>query len=232
MNTSSIFNTLVNAFYDDADERIRDKIFMGYPYQIIVAYVFYLVIILWLLPLICEYFKPLNYRKCMTIVDVILCLRAFYFLVNFSYLWFFEYNWICQPIDRSGSWLSNFELNISYQYVILKFLYTLQSFVFVVSKKNSPVATYLLVHHTIFPIMLWMAANFYPGGHSTFIGFINSFVHFSVTGMRILTVAFPNLNIGKKQKSLDIGLHVSQLYFSKFISRDYPKNFKFLFQFI
>lgn len=212
MNTSQ-FLTLVNIFYDNADERIRDKLFMGNPFLIFSVYSCYVVIVVSILPKYMKNRKELNYRKFMACVDAILCTRSMYFLINFVYLWLFEYNWSCQPIDRSDSWLSKYELRISYEFVVTKFFYTLQSVVFVMCKRKSPVATYLLIHHAMFPMMLWTCANFYPGGHILFIGFINSIVHFSVTAMRIVAFIFPDFYAVKYFKLMDVTLHVSFTYF-------------------
>lgn len=32
-------------------------------------------------------------------------------------------------------------------------------------------------HHTVMPMISWGATKYYPGGHGTFVGVINSFVH-------------------------------------------------------
>lgn len=34
-----------------------------------------------------------------------------------------------------------------------------------------------LYHHTVMPIVSWGCVKYMPGGHGTFIGFVNSFVH-------------------------------------------------------
>lgn len=148
-------------FYEHADTRVRDWPFMGSPYVIILAYACFVLIIVKNLP------------KIMENRDA------------------FSYYWLYQPIDRFGSWFSELELTIAYRYTVTKFLYTLQSVAFVVRKRKSPVATYLLIHHTIFSLMLWLGTNFYPGGHMTFVGLVNSFTHFCGMSMRLFSVKFP-----------------------------------------
>lgn len=34
-----------------------------------------------------------------------------------------------------------------------------------------------LYHHTVMPMISWGCTKYFPGGHGTFIGVINSFVH-------------------------------------------------------
>lgn len=208
MDTSKVYAVL-NYFYENADVRIRDRPFMGSPYALIFAYFCYILLITKILPKFMENRKPVDYTKYMTIVDGILCTRSAYFLVNGSFVWISYYSWTCQPIDLSGSWEADLMMNISYQFAVSKFLYTLQSVVFVASKRTSPVATYLLIHHTIFPLLIWVGANYYPGGHVTFVGFINSIVHFSVTAMRLICYFFPKCFLRDYRKSIDVGLHVS-----------------------
>lgn len=44
-------------------------------------------------------------------------------------------------------------------------------------KKDNQVSFLHLYHHTVMPMISWGASKYYPGGHGTFIGVINSFVH-------------------------------------------------------
>lgn len=189
MNTSQVIHVL-NFFYDHADERIRDKFLMGSPYAIIFIYVTYVLIILKILPRFFEDRKPLNYQKIITCLDVVLTMRSSYFLIHGIYLWFYVYDWVCQPNDKSGSWLSDLEVELSHQFVISEFLLIFQSVVCVICKKNDSVATYMLVHHSVVPILLWFGTNYYPGGHGFFLGWVNSIEHTVSMTVRIIYVGF------------------------------------------
>lgn len=48
---------------------------------------------------------------------------------------------------------------------------------FVLRKKNSHISTLHVIHHGVMPMSVWFGVKFTPGGHSTFFGFINTFVH-------------------------------------------------------
>ena len=208
MNTSQI-SELFNIFYNNADDRIRDKIFMGSPYILILVYLFYALFIVKILPKFMENRKPLNYDVLMTSLDAFLCIVVCYFLLYALGGWIYFYNWTCQPIDRSDTWLSNIEIRLTHEFLISKFLYMLQSVVFIICKKESPYATYLLCHHTLFPIMLWFGINFYPGGHATFIGLINSFVNFNATVLRFMAIKYPKTGFRTYQRLFHILLNVS-----------------------
>ncbi len=50
-------------------------------------------------------------------------------------------------------------------------------FAFVAQKKFSHVSLLHVVHHGIMPMSVWPGARFVPGGHASFFGFCNVFVH-------------------------------------------------------
>jgi hypothetical protein len=205
MNTSQ----MVDIFYENADDRIRDKIFMGSPYALISVYIFYVLFVLKILPKFMKNRKPLSYENLMSCLDAFLCVIACYFFIQALFAWTFLYNWTCQPIDRRDLWLSNIELRLCHEFLLTKFIYMLQSVVFVVCKKESPFAGYLVYHHTLFPIMLWFGINFYPGGHVTFVGLINSFVHVNTTVMRFMALKYPESGFRRHQRMIHVALNVS-----------------------
>ena len=51
-------------------------------------------------------------------------------------------------------------------------------FCFVAKKNFHQVSLLHVVHHGILPLSVWPGARYFPGGHATFFGFINVFVHF------------------------------------------------------
>lgn len=210
MNRSQV-EKVFSAFYDNADPRLRDWPLMGSPVPIISIYLIYVLVILKILPKFMENRKPLDYKKFMLIVDMILCARSSYFTYLGIEAWFFyAYSWRCQPkFTDPNIAQSHKEVLNCYLFVVTKFLYTLQSVVFVMCKKQSSVSTYLLIHHATFPLLLWIGTNFYPGGHATFIGSINAVVHFCVTGMRIISTIWPSESFIKYSKIVDVRMHVS-----------------------
>jgi hypothetical protein len=48
---------------------------------------------------------------------------------------------------------------------------------FVLRKKTSQVSTLHVIHHGCMPMSVWFGVKFTPGGHSTFFGLLNTFVH-------------------------------------------------------
>lgn len=64
-----------------------------------------------------------------------------------------------------------------YIYFLAKISELLDTVFFVLRKKDSQITFLHLYHHTVMPMISWGATKYYPGGHGTFIGVINSFVH-------------------------------------------------------
>jgi hypothetical protein len=152
-------------FYDNADPRIRDKLFMGSPIEIVLAYLCYVFLITYILPKFMENRKPFDFKKLYGYVDKILFLVESYFLCWGLFGWIFVYNWICQPFDNSESVYGLLAAKLCWQFLMSKFVYMLQSVPHILSKRKTPAATFMLLHHTIFPLMIWVEVNYYPGGH-------------------------------------------------------------------
>jgi hypothetical protein len=64
-----------------------------------------------------------------------------------------------------------------YVYFLAKISELLDTVFFVLRKKDNQVTFLHLYHHTVMPMISWGVTKYYPGGHGTFIGVINSFVH-------------------------------------------------------
>lgn len=164
-SNSDFFLKLHEIFYEHADHRIRDRLFMGTPYTLIFIYLCYVVIITYVIPKFMENRKPFSFTKMWNFVDVLIFFMSGYITACSFYGWFHLYNWICQPIDLSDSADAYFAVDTCYYFLLLKFVYTLQSAAYALSKRKGPVATYILIHHTLFPLMVWSVINYYPGGH-------------------------------------------------------------------
>lgn len=180
----------VDFFYNHADERIRDKFLMGSPYKIVLIYLCYIAFVTKILPKFMKNQEPIDYNKYSFYHNLIIYARSCYFVSKMSYLWFYQYSWTCQTCDRSNSWLSDFEMQLAHEFVISKFIYTFQSVVIEMSKKSDEYTTYVWIHHSHLPVMMWVSANYYPGGHSLFIYYVNVLEHFVQLSIQMMYVIF------------------------------------------
>merc|ERR1719187_410138 len=88
-----------------------------------------------------------------------------------------KYNWVCQPVDYTNSEDGLNAANIVWWYFFSKFTDFMDSFFFVLRKKNNQLTSLHVIHHGIMPMVCWIFLKFVGGGHSTFFMFLNMGVH-------------------------------------------------------
>ncbi|CAB4067006.1 ELOVL7 [Lepeophtheirus salmonis] len=91
--------------------------------------------------------------------------------------WLFEYSFRCQPVDYSNNPSAVRMAAVAWLYFFSKFTEFFDTFCFVLRKKFSHISLLHVVHHGIMPMSVWPGARFVPGGHATFFGLCNSFIH-------------------------------------------------------
>ncbi|KMQ97037.1 elongation of very long chain fatty acids protein [Lasius niger] len=103
---------------------------------------------------------------------------------------------------------------------------------FVLRKKNNHVSTLHVIHHGCLPMSVWFGVKFTPGGHSTFFGLLNTFVHIVMYTYYLLAAMGPKvqpflwwkkyLTAFQMLQFIAIIVHAFQLLF---IECNYPKAF-------
>lgn len=84
--------------------------------------------------------------------------------------------------------------NLCYFYMILKASYALESVLAELTHHFVLKSNYMLYHHFMQTVMVWIVANFYPGGHFALMMFLNCFVHVFIDGYYLIFVLlFPAL---------------------------------------
>jgi len=121
--------------------------------------------------------EPYNLKSIMQIYNIFQVVFNSWIFYNVWWLWRDHYNWNCQPVDYSHSNIGLAALDVTWWYFFSKFIDFFDSFFFVLRKKFSHLSTLHVIHHGGLPIAVWFAPRFVGGGHSTFCGFLNCFVH-------------------------------------------------------
>ena len=228
-STSSL--TFHEIFYEKADPRIRDRFLMGNPLPIVSIYAFYIIFIKYLLPRYMRDRKPIDIEVPGIILTTVLFFNSLYFFVITSEPWLFIYSWRCEPMDYSYTDLAlrvmnNFKSIVCLIFIILilnfqavdgshlfllsKFFYIFESVLLGLRKKDTLTVKYLLVHHSSYPLVIWAITNYFPGGHATFAGFINSLTHMLSFAYRLLFVHFfPNTRLYDFRRIYGLCLFVS-----------------------
>ncbi|KAI5695446.1 hypothetical protein M8J77_005241, partial [Diaphorina citri] len=82
-------------------------------------------------------------------------------------------------------------IRLCYLYFWLKLIDLTDTIIFVLRKKFSSVSFLHVYHHTGMVMLTWSGVKWFPGGHDTWIGWLNSIVHVVMYGYYLLCVLQP-----------------------------------------
>ncbi|XP_072940877.1 very long chain fatty acid elongase AAEL008004-like isoform X3 [Epargyreus clarus] len=129
-------------------------------------------------------------------------------------------------------WLFYEMVHACWWYYFSKFTEFFDTFFFVLRKKFDHVSTLHVIHHGVMPMSVWFGVKFTPGGHSTFFGLLNTFVHILMYSYYMLAAMGPQvrkylwwkkyLTALQMAQFVGIMVHAFQLLF---IDCDYPRAF-------
>lgn len=163
----------------NGDPRTRDWPMMSSPFPTLVVCLSYGYFVKVIGPKLMENRKPFNLRYTLILynfIQVIFSAWLFYEIAISGWLTG-HYNFRCQPVDYSNSPRTLRMVHACWWYYFSKFTEFFDTFFFVLRKKNSQVSTLHVIHHGCMPMSVWFGVKFTPGGHSTFFGLLNTFVH-------------------------------------------------------
>lgn len=78
-------------------------------------------------------------------------------------------------------------------YFFSKFTEFFDTVFFVMRKRYDQVSTLHVIHHGLMPASVWWGVKFTPGGHSSFFGFLNTFVHIIMYTYYMLAAMGPQM---------------------------------------
>ncbi|CAB3377388.1 Hypothetical predicted protein [Cloeon dipterum] len=141
-----------------------------------------------------------------------------------------EYSYTCQPVDWTDNPKSRRIIRAMYVYFLVKVIELVDTVFFILRKKLNQASYLHIYHHTGMVMLSWGGTKWLPGGHGTFLGFINSFVHVVMYSYYLITALYPQYkqNIWWKKYITQmqmiqfamIIIHSMQLLFREC---DYPK---------
>jgi hypothetical protein len=180
--------------------------------------------------------KPYQLRKTLIIYNFFqVVFSAWLFYEAWDGAWGTGYSLRCEPVDYSTSPKAMRIVRGCWWYYFSKFTEFFDTFFFVMRKKYDQVSTLHVIHHGIMPMSVWFGVKFTPGGHSTFFGLLNTFVHIIMYAYYMLAAIGPHmqpylwwkkyLTVLQMIQFIMVFLHASQLLF---IECDYPKAFAWI----
>ncbi|XP_017763310.1 PREDICTED: elongation of very long chain fatty acids protein AAEL008004 [Eufriesea mexicana] len=233
---SNIYNNSAVRFYhhifhDLSDPRTREWFLIPSPVPGASILIGYLYFVLSWGPRHMQHRKPYQLKNILVLYNFLqVLLSTWLFYEGLDAAWLRKYSWKCQPVDFSNTPEALRIAKGVYIYFLAKISELLDTLFFVLRKKESQITFLHLYHHTVMPMVSWGATKYYPGGHGTFIGVINSFVHIIMYTYYLLAALLPQyqkyLWWKKYITTLQMGqfclafLHSCQLLF---YDCDYPK---------
>ncbi|KAK6634784.1 hypothetical protein RUM44_000031 [Polyplax serrata] len=234
---TSIYNNSFSNYYnfifkDLADPRTNDWFLIASPMpglSIIAAYLYFVTT--WG-PRYMKHRKPFELKTTLIVYNFLQVLMSTYLVYEaIDGLWLREdFSFRCQPVIFAATEPAIREARGVYLYFLAKLTELLDTVFFVLRKKNNQITFLHMYHHTVMPMVSWGCVKYYPGGHSTFVGVINSFVHIIMYLYYMLSALGPKVHkylwwkkyitVLQMVQFLIVFLHNAQLLFN---DCDYPK---------
>lgn len=216
-----------------SDPRVNDWFLMSGPLPTVCICLTYAFIVKIVGPKLMEDRKPFQLRKTLIVYNFLqVVFSSWLFYEAMDAAWYKDYSFRCQPVDYSRSPNAMRIASGCWWYFFSKFTEFFDTFFFVMRKKYDQVSTLHVIHHGVMPLSTWFGVKFTPGGHSTFFGLLNTFVHIIMYFYYMLAAVGPHMQKylwwKKYLTSLQmiqfvcVMLHAFQLFF---IDCDYPKAF-------
>lgn len=171
-------NTIV-ASAMQLDHRQNDWLLMKSPLPILLVTMLFILTVTVIGPRYMRGREPMKglkpYMAAYNAVQVVFSGYIFYLMIAGG--WNGSYSIRCQTCDYSDDPMAVTMLHGAYWYFFSKFVDFFDTFFFVLNKKYEHISLLHVIHHSIMPVNTYFVIRYMPGGHSTFIGLLNSFVH-------------------------------------------------------
>jgi len=181
-NTSTSGSTMISWEYlwNIRDRRVDDWFLMSSPWPTVSLSVIYWLICLKLGPGFMANKNPYDLKRTIQAYNVFQVVLSAYICYETCISgWLTHYNWTCQDVehdtDPNGNGIRM--AAACYAYFLSKFTEFADTFFFIARKKYNNVNKLQLIHHGVMPIQAWMLVRWLPGGHESFGGAFNSFIH-------------------------------------------------------
>jgi len=187
------------------DPRTNDWFLIKSPLPLLGILAFYLFFVLSWGPKFMKDRKPFKLERTLLVYNFFQVALSVWMVYEGVVIWQY-YSWRCQPVDWSRTPKAYREARVVYVYYLAKITELLDTIFFVLRKNDRQVTFLHVYHHTVMPMISWGTSKYYPGGHGTFIGWINSFVHIIMYSYYFLSAFGPQM-----QKYLWWKKHITNL---------------------
>ncbi|XP_055380173.1 elongation of very long chain fatty acids protein AAEL008004-like, partial [Condylostylus longicornis] len=179
-------------FVELADPRTNDWPLIRSPVPTFIILCAYWYFVLYWGPRYMKDRKPFNLERVLIAYNFVQVLVSIWLVhEGLDAAWFRHYNWRCQNVDRSWTPQAFREARGVYVYYLAKISELLDTVFFILRKRDRQVTFLHVYHHSVMPMISWGTTKYYPGGHGTFIGTLNSFVHIIMYSYYLLSAMGP-----------------------------------------
>ncbi|KAG7197597.1 hypothetical protein KM043_016913 [Ampulex compressa] len=215
-----------------SDPRVNNWPMMNSPFPTLAICLFYAYFVKVLGPKLMENRKPLNLRIIMIWYNFFQVIFSTWLFSESLVGWGGRYSFRCEPVDYSNNPIALRIARGCWWYYISKFTELVDTIFFVLRKKNNHISTLHVIHHGCMPLSVWFGVKFTPGGHSTFFGCVNTFVHIVMYSYYLLAALGPKIQPYLWWKKYLTGLQMTQFILVMihtfqllFIECNYPRTF-------
>ncbi|XP_034191103.1 very long chain fatty acid elongase AAEL008004 isoform X1 [Osmia lignaria lignaria] len=220
-----------------ADQRTTNWFLMSSPFPTLFICLSYVYVVKVLGPKWMENRKPFQLKNALIAYNLFQMLFSawLFYEIGLSGWLTGDYSLRCQPVDYSDRPQTMRMVHACWWYYFSKFTEFMDTIFFVLRKKNDHVSTLHVIHHGCMPMSVWFGVKFTPGGHSTFFGLLNTFVHIVMYTYYLLAAMGPRvqpylwwkkyLTVFQMIQFVVVMIHAFQLLF---INCNYPKAFVWL----
>ncbi|XP_076618285.1 very long chain fatty acid elongase AAEL008004-like [Colletes latitarsis] len=190
----TVYDSYRDLMDNKSDPRVNDWPMMSDPLPTLFICLFYVYFVKVLGPKLMENRKPFDLKNTMILYNIFqVAFSTWMFTESTVNGWGGHYSLRCQPVDYSDDPMAVRMAHACWWYYFSKFTEFMDTIFFVLRKKNDHISTLHVIHHGIMPISVWFGVKFTPGGHGTFFGFLNTFVHIVMYSYYLLAALGPKI---------------------------------------
>jgi len=168
-----------NGIKSQGDVRSKELYFVEDPLWVFCAAAVYLTVVI-LGPRFMQNKQALGLRNMLIVYNGFSVALSIWMMYEFFVCSFLnpEFNLLCQDMDESDrSPMTMRLINVHWWYFFSKVIEFMDTFFFVLRKKNNQISFLHVYHHTSMLLLQWSLVKYVPGGVSYFGPMCNCFIH-------------------------------------------------------
>ncbi|XP_066581523.1 very long chain fatty acid elongase 4-like [Prorops nasuta] len=179
---------------ENADPRTNHWPLIGSPYIMPLFSVSYLYFVLKCGPNFMKDRKPYNLKTFIKLYNIFQIVANAYFVKSFIDAgWFTTISLGCEPINYATEGGPVKLAETMWWILIVKIIDYIETFIFVLRKKNRQISFLHLYHHVSTALIQWLITKYVPGGMTTFGNLVNCSVHVIMYTYYYLTTCGPTV---------------------------------------